>query len=139
MLRTKTLFVVFAVISSLVSSCRERPPLNKQSVAALAPADVQYHVNYLASDQLEGRESGMPGAEAAAKYIAAEFKRSGLMPLGDGVSFFQRFDFTGGVELGPNNQLSMQRGTADTTCRLGVDFMPAGFSLSTNLDVPENI
>jgi len=128
-----------AALTTLYSACSESIPLNKQSLTDLAPADVQYHVNYLASDQLEGRQSGLPGCEAAAKYIAAEFKRLGLKPLGDGVSFFQKFEFTGGVELGPNNQLTTRRGAADTTWKVEVDFMPAGFSLSAKLDMAEQI
>jgi hypothetical protein len=133
------LSTIFATLAWLIAACRDQIPLNKQSLTDLAPADVQYHVNYLASDQLEGRQAGMPGNEAAAKYIAAEFKRFGLKPLGDGASFFQRFEFTGGVELGQNNQMSMQRGGADTTWKVGVDFMPAGFSLSAKLEVTENV
>ncbi len=130
----------FVILAGLfASSCREPMPLNKQSQPDLAAADVQYHVDYLASDLLEGRESGMPGGEAAAKYIAAEFKRSGLKPLGDGVSFFQRFDFTAGVVLGNDNQLRMKRGVADTTWKVGVDFMPAAFSLSDSLVLAEGI
>jgi len=128
-----------AILSNILAviifvACGERIPLDRHSVAALTPADVQYHINYLASDQLEGRQAGMPGNEMAAHYIAAEFKRLGLKPLGDGVSFFQHFDFTGGVELGKNNTLSMQRGAADTSWQLGADFMPAGFSLSAHPD-----
>src|SRR5207237_3223616 len=37
-------------------------------------------VTYLAADKLEGRRTGTPGAEAAAQYIAHEFKRIGLRP-----------------------------------------------------------
>lgn len=130
-------FIILA--GCCATSCKESIPLNKQSTAGLTAADVQYHVNYLASDRLEGRQSGTPGCEAAAQYLAAEFKRFGLKPLGDGVSFFQRFEFTGGVELGQNNQLTMRRGAADTTWKVGVDFMPVGFSLSANLDVAESV
>ncbi|MGH7491358.1 MAG: M28 family peptidase [bacterium] len=133
------LSTIFATLLWLTAVCRDQIPLNKHSLTDLTPADVQYHVNYLASDQLEGRQSGLPGAEAAAKYIAAEFKRFGLKPLGDGVSFFQRFNFTGGVELGQNNSLSMQRGRADTSYHVGVDFMPAGFSQSANLEASESV
>ena len=119
----------FATLIWLTPACRQQIPLNKHSLTDVSPADVLYHINYLASDRLEGRGSGMPGAEAAAKYIAAEFKRCGLKPLGDGVSFFQRFDFTGGVELGENNFLSAVRRTraiawASILCRRGFRFRP---------------
>ncbi|MES2809133.1 MAG: M28 family peptidase [Bacteroidota bacterium] len=41
------------------------------------------HLSILASDEFEGRETGKPGAEKAAKYIAAEFKALGLQPVKD--------------------------------------------------------
>ena len=40
------------------------------------------HVQYLADDKLEGRKTGTPGYEAAAKYVEAQFKAVGLKPAG---------------------------------------------------------
>src|SRR5207244_6356904 len=37
-------------------------------------------IEYLASDALEGRRTGTPGANDAAHYIAGEFNREGLRP-----------------------------------------------------------
>src|SRR6266436_1482832 len=37
-------------------------------------------ITYLASDALEGRRTGTPGANDAAHYIAGEFNRYGLQP-----------------------------------------------------------
>ncbi len=50
------------------------------------------HVEYLASDQLEGREIGTPGYEKAAQYVASQFKSAGLKP-GTPEGFFQPVDF----------------------------------------------
>ena len=43
----------------------------------------------LADDSMQGRATGTPGAQRAARMIAAEMKRVGLEPLGDS-GFFQR-------------------------------------------------
>lgn len=40
------------------------------------------HVQYLASDQLEGRDTGSEGYRKAADYVAGEFKQFGLQPAG---------------------------------------------------------
>lgn len=49
------------------------------------------HVEFLASDKLEGRNAGSPGHARAAGYVAAQFKKAGLAPCGDaGLGFVQR-------------------------------------------------
>ncbi|MFL6450604.1 MAG: M28 family metallopeptidase [Bryobacteraceae bacterium] len=51
------------------------------------------HVEYLASDQMGGRDVGSPGFEKAAAYVAEQFERAGLQPGGEG-NYFQRVQFT---------------------------------------------
>src|SRR5919199_1018902 len=51
------------------------------------------HVEYLASDQLQGRDVGSPGFEKAAAYVAEQFERAGLQPGAEG-TYFQRVQFT---------------------------------------------
>ena len=64
------------------------------SVAGLTPTQVQIldrisadslrgHLSFLASDLLEGRETPSKGLDLAAEYIAAQFRRAGLEPVGD--------------------------------------------------------
>jgi hypothetical protein len=53
------------------------------------PAAIASHIHFLASDALEGRETGMPGFEIAAEYVRAQFQAIGLQSLnGD---WFQHF------------------------------------------------
>ena len=57
--------------------------------AALAPdqaaADrIHAHVQFLASDELEGRDTGSRGHAVAAQYVAAQFTSLGLRPGGPG-------------------------------------------------------
>src|SRR5436305_15294832 len=59
------------------------------------------HVEYLASDQLRGRDVGSPGFEKAAAYVAEQFERAGLQPGGEG-KYFQRVQFR-------NNSLDQSR------------------------------
>ncbi len=50
----------------------------------ITAAEIQEHINYLASDELKGRDSGSEGCLEAARYIENEFKKYGLAPLFDG-------------------------------------------------------
>lgn len=49
-------------------------------------------IQYLASDELAGRETGSPGHRRAAQYIADAFKRAGLKPAGT-TGYFQPVKF----------------------------------------------
>jgi Zn-dependent M28 family amino/carboxypeptidase len=49
--------------------------------------DARKHLSILASDEYEGRETGKPGADKAANYIANEFKKLGLQAPVNGSYF----------------------------------------------------
>ncbi len=49
--------------------------------------DARKHLSILASDEFEGRETGKPGADKAANYIANEFKKLGLQAPVNGSYF----------------------------------------------------
>lgn len=114
-------------------------------------------VTYLASDQLDGRRTGTPGAEAAAKYIADEFKRLGLQPAAlSGFTFvvgqpqhdeekpgyYQSFPYIAGVDLGQSNAMTFtpkaEIGTGvvpvpTLDLRVGEDWMPLAWSANSNV------
>jgi len=101
-----------------------------QSSPQVTAAELLKHVRYLASDELEGRKAGSRGAELAAQYIASEFKRYGLTPLGDQGTFFQSFEFVAGIQLGTMNTLSYSAGGQSKSLGLNQEFRPLGFSSS---------
>lgn len=48
-------------------------------------------ISYLASDALQGRETGTFGADLAANYLVERFTETGLLPKGDNQTFLQVF------------------------------------------------
>jgi aminopeptidase YwaD len=106
------------------------------------------HINYLASDKLEGRRTGSEGANLAAEYIAKEFSRYGLqrgigwdtpgMSILEADSpnrYLQKFPYVAGVELGTGNKFSAHYGdTAPTAFLVGKDWMPLGFSSNSQVE-----
>ena len=52
--------------------------------------DLEKHLNILASDSLEGRETGKPGQKMAAHYIANHFQKIGIKPYKKN-TYFQKF------------------------------------------------
>ncbi len=60
---------------------------------SITPVRLQSHVQFLASDLLEGRGTPSRGLDLAANYIAGEFAKAGLEP-GVASSYFQESEFT---------------------------------------------
>ena len=67
--------------------------------APIAPADpgsirrVRADVEFLASDGLEGRDTGSKGYGIAADYVASQFRAIGLEPGGENGGWFQQVPF----------------------------------------------
>jgi hypothetical protein len=110
------------------------------------------HIEYLASDKLEGRRTGTPGANLAAEYIAREFSRYGLrrsigrdlpgMSILEADSpkrYLQEFPYVAGVALGEHNLLYVNPARADDIAqyRVGEDWMPLGFSSDGHIQKAE--
>ncbi len=87
-------------------------------------------VHYLASDALEGRFSGSPGARIAAGFIAERFRALGLSPAGDDGGYFQTFSFISAVQPGPGNRLALELPGGRRVARPEADFRPLAFSSS---------
>jgi hypothetical protein len=73
---------------------------DRQALAELAPVfseeKMLAHVQFLASEELQGRGLGSDELEKAADYITAEFQKYGLKPGGEENSFFQTWQEIGG-------------------------------------------
>jgi hypothetical protein len=143
-------FVVLCVAASLAPAQQPSP---RGGVQNLPDAEqLRAHVSYLASDKLEGRRTGTRGAELAAEYIAAEFKRLNLAPGGGAAGarrdrtesrdYMQSFPYVAGVELGKGNSMTFTSRPTDGApssapvaldLRAGEDWLPLGFSANASV------
>lgn len=94
------------------------PQLEKRpALAMLTPvfnaARMEKDVQILAADSMLGRGIGTAGLQAAAEYIAKQFREAGLEPAGDDDSYFQPFKVTGedGAQMDVTNVVAVIRGT----------------------------
>lgn len=115
--------------------------VNAQNNPDITADEIKSHINYLASDELEGRMTGTDALYKAADYLKDEFVSYSLEPLFDG-SFFQDFPFIEKLELGEKNSLTafMEDNNGvpiTTTFELNKDYTPLSFS--DNLDIQGQI
>jgi Zn-dependent M28 family amino/carboxypeptidase len=74
---------------ALLASSAMAAPAVKADVARSAE-HMKAHMTFLASDFLEGRDSGSRGFDIAAEYVASQFRQLGLTPAGDNGTYFQK-------------------------------------------------
>lgn len=115
----KYIFLLLAVLTFNLNLSAQ-----KKIDTEITISELNEHIKYLASDELEGRLSGSPGGLLAAKYIRDQFKAFSTL-LGE--NGFQYFEVVTDVKLGISNSLSFN----DFEAKLDVDFAPYSFSKST--------
>lgn len=137
----KSLSVVLLLTFSLTAVVAQQPTSRGPSVDRLRQV-----VTYLASDALEGRRTGTPGANDAAHYIAGEFNRLGLRPglqmarpartRGETQArYLQPFPYVAGVELGAGNNLALWYAPDSTIGhKVKDEWMPLGFSSNGRIE-----
>ena len=53
----------------------------KRGLESINGHDLKMHLEFLASDELQGRETGEPGLQIAARYLAVQAEQLGLEPV----------------------------------------------------------
>ena len=98
-------------------------------------ARLSHDIQYLASDDLEGRGVGTKGLNLAADFVRSEFAKAGLDVKQVEGGAFQKFTMVTGSELGDTNKLTLVApdGTAQEL-KLGSDFQVCSFGGSGALD-----
>lgn len=106
--------------------------------------DVRTHVAYLASDELEGRKTGEPGARKAAEYLAAQLDFLRIEPISrtnntaSARAYFDQFEFTAGVNVKKaETSLTIKNGNASPLqAAVEKDFLPFSFSSDGKFEGP---
>lgn len=129
MRRSNSLFLALLVAALSVNAQAQR-----RLAAPTGPINEQFlrgHIKFLSDDQLEGRGTGAPGGELAAKYIAAQMEAMGLKGGARDGSFFQPVSLVG-VKADPATTLTISAGGKSETFKFAEEFV--GF---TGAQAPE--
>lgn len=91
---------------------------------------IKSNLEFLASDELEGREATTRGAKIAAQYIASQLKQYGVKPMGDSGTYFQNFELQRSY-FQPDSKLIFITNKTDSL-QLTKDFIPFEKGMSVN-------
>jgi len=98
-------FLLLFILSGVPSITAQTKSKNTKSKAAVSTSTVsrfgntdgitasqmRAYLEFIASDELEGRDTPSRGLDIAAMYIAQHLKTWGIKPAGDGSTYFQKF------------------------------------------------
>jgi hypothetical protein len=90
---------------------------------AVTRAEIESDVRFLASDELQGRSTGSPEGEKAARWLADLLATSGVEPAGDGGTFLQKVELHRmESKAAPELAFTAKSGGAPVRAVLGRDF-----------------
>ncbi len=116
----KHLFFYLFACSSLTFTAQ----INCLELPKVATQRIQNDINYLASDELEGRKPGTAGAKLALNYISRVFKQSNLGTLPELKSYQQSFNVSVDVEVSSNTLFLIN----NEPVKLGSEFFSTPYS-----------
>src|SRR5215831_14751724 len=100
-LKICTLVLLLAVSVTLPAALAQRKPARitatgiaavvaSRGVDTISAAQLRTYLSFIASDEMEGRDTPSRGLDTVAKFIALNLTRWGFKPAGDDGTFFQK-------------------------------------------------
>ncbi len=130
--------LVLFIFSSVPATAQPKVKSKKSTAASTAPrfgntdgitaAQMKNYLEFIASDELEGRDTPSRGLDIAAMYIADHLRSWGIKPAGDNGTYFQKFPLKRYKIDATNTRLNLN----NQTFTYGEDFL----TTYTNSNVP---
>ena len=96
----------------------------QRGVDTISANQIRDYLTFIASDEMEGRDTPSRGLDTTAKFLALNLARWGFKPAGDTGSFLQRIDLR--RDRTDNSQTKVE--INGRTLTAGTDYLPAGGS-----------
>jgi len=107
---------------AMVASKATTPEVTADTFSA---SRIKADVTFLADDMLRGRDTGSKGYRIAANYVAAEYARLGLKPMGE-KGYFQEVPFQTAHVNQETASITVRTGGNEKVLSLGDDFFMGG-------------
>ena len=113
------LSINYAQTSGSAKSIAGAPTTAAKSAELITAAQLKDYLTFIASDEMEGRDTPSRGLDTVAKFIALNLSRWGLKPAGDNNTYFQRIALKR-TRLDPT---AMSAAIGDRKFKFGEDFL----------------
>jgi hypothetical protein len=105
----------------LISLLRGDPVALERALASVRPTNLRADVTFLASDELEGRDTPSQGLRLAARYLRSRLERLGFLEGGDN-GYFDEYLLTSTTLDTSQSRLTFTRGGAPQVLVFGQDY-----------------
>ena len=86
----KVLLGIACILGTSVGTFAQSP--KEKGLQSINQDKTEAIVEFLADDELLGREAGQPGSRIVARYLASELKEAGIAPLPGTMAYYQPFE-----------------------------------------------
>lgn len=117
------LALMAGVLPGAVLSAQSRPRKADPLLGRIRPEWIEASIRFLSDDLLRGRETGQPGAELAAKYVAAQFESAGLEPVGGFISYLMPVPLRYSAVVAEETSASLVGPAGSVPLGLGSDYL----------------
>jgi hypothetical protein len=126
-----------ALLFALLGVCLTAQGAGREAWSQVRSDAIRSHVEFLASDLLEGRAAASRGYDIAAAYVAAQFRQCGLTPAGTN-SFYQTVPLLEATAVLPGSAAELVVDGDTHSFEYSTDYLPSAdfMSASSTLSAP---
>ena len=136
-MKHRLLWFALAICLSLHTWAEESP--EQAAMNAIRPEAIRAHMRFLSDSLLQGRGTGTPGYEIAARYVATELEALGLRPAGLNGTWYQTVPLRNSVLASSGSSLVLlAKGGAQTLAPLK-DYAQSGDLIRTDTTVEAQV
>ncbi len=124
-MRLSARLALACLLLATLAACRREPePAAPPAPRSPAAQRIAADVRVLADPRMEGRLTGSPGFDRAARFVADRFRALGLQPAGDGGSYFQRVPLLASTRVAEGARLAVVHPDRTVALRPRDQFLP---------------
>jgi hypothetical protein len=126
-----TLFFLFCIGGTILAQVT----VPDQGMKSITAEEFKMHLDYLASDNMKGRDTPSPELDSSAVYIADYFKDHDLEPIGSDNTYYQYFNVLKS-SLDESNTLKLISDAEEIVFEIKQDFVPFHFTANRSVTAP---
>jgi Zn-dependent M28 family amino/carboxypeptidase len=122
MIKLKLIYITINLIILTTIYGQDSPSIIGERLKLFNKQNFLRYIQFLGNDLLEGRGTGSTGGMLAAKFLAREFDKLGLKPIGDGKTYYQNIPMHGSKPL-ESSKLNLYLENLDLLLKLNDNYL----------------